>query len=53
MLCSSKYPTKPKDLGLENFSIMEKKYSTYTSFSDHSGEIFFIFNKSKFGGTYY
>ena len=40
MQCTSKYPTKPKDWGLENISIMKNKYSTNIGFSDHSGEIF-------------
>ena len=40
MQCTSKYPTVPKDWGLENIQIMKNKYRTKIGFSDHSGEIF-------------
>ena len=40
MQCTSKYPTEPKDWGLENVQIMKNKYSSKVGFSDHSGEIF-------------
>ena len=40
MQCTSKYPTVPRDWGLENIQIMKNKYRTKIGFSDHSGEIF-------------
>ena len=40
MQCTSKYPTEPKDWGLENIQIMKNKYATKIGYSDHSGEIF-------------
>jgi N,N'-diacetyllegionaminate synthase len=38
--CTSKYPCKAKDLGLNNIGIFREKYKCLTGFSDHSGSIY-------------
>lgn len=38
--CSSKYPTKAKDWGLNVISQFKKKFNVSIGFSDHSGEIY-------------
>tara|TARA_B110000261_G_scaffold162680_1_gene206820 strand:- start:2118 stop:2864 length:747 start_codon:yes stop_codon:yes gene_type:complete len=38
--CTTEYPTKPHDIGLENIDILKKKYNLRVGLSDHSGTIY-------------
>lgn len=38
--CTSKYPTKPEEVGLNMISELKKRYHIPTGLSDHSGSIF-------------
>ena len=40
MQCTTEYPTKPNDIGLENINILKKKYNLKVGLSDHSGTIY-------------
>lgn len=40
MQCTSKYPTEPRDLGLNNIKIFSNRYKCLTGFSDHSGKLY-------------
>ncbi len=38
--CTSKYPSKPEDLGLNVISTYKERYGVPVGFSDHSGKVF-------------
>ena len=38
--CTSKYPTEPKDWGLNYIKILKENFNVPIGYSDHSGEIF-------------
>ena len=40
MQCTTEYPTKPHDIGLENIDKLKKKYNLKVGLSDHSGTIY-------------
>jgi len=38
--CTSQYPCKAEDLGLNNLKVFKDRYKCLTGFSDHSGNVF-------------